>query len=80
MGITELIDKYGEAGVFFGFVVTWIYFYFTNKSIKEIKDLFVRHEQQCNERHKQFIGYMKDHEGRISHVEGRLNERQQPAT
>ena len=70
MGITELIDKYGEAGVFFGFVVTWIYFYFTNKSIKEIK-----------EGQRELIGYMKEHEGRISHVEGRLNERQQqPAT
>ena len=46
-----MIDRYGEAGVFFGFVVTWIYFYFTNKSIKEIK-----------EGQRDLIGYMKNHE------------------
>ena len=82
--IIGLIDQYGEAGVVFGFVITWIvtwvYFYFTNRSIKEIKDLFEKHEQICEGRHQQFIDYMKNHEGRISHVEGRLNERQQPAT
>ncbi len=40
-----------------------------------------KHEQQCEARHKDFIKYMKEHEGRISRVEARLDERQQqPAT
>ena len=85
MGIAELINEYGSAGVMFGFVVTWVYFHFQIKNtntrmdglqagIKEIKDLFVRHEQQCEKRHQQFIDYMKDHEGRISKLEGSRGE------
>ena len=35
MGITELIDKYGEAGVVFGFVLTWIIFSFQNRGMKD---------------------------------------------
>ena len=38
-----------------------------------------KHEQQCEVRHKQFTDYMKNHEGRIANIEGRLTERQQPA-
>ncbi len=34
MGITELIDKYGEAGVVFGFVLTWIIFSFQIRGMK----------------------------------------------
>ena len=35
MGITELIDKYGEAGVVFGFVLTWIIFSFQIRGMKD---------------------------------------------
>ncbi len=87
-----IIDQYGVVGVIVGFV--WLHFQIkgmkdnTNTRIdgikddvKEIKDLFVRHEQQCNERHQQFMDYMKEHGDRISKLEGRLDERQQqPAT
>ena len=48
-----------------------------DKNIKEIKDGFVEHERKCEEKHQQFIEYMKEHAGRISHMEGRLDERQQ---
>ena len=43
---------------------------------RALNDRMDRHDKQC----QKFMDYMKEHEGRISHVEGRLNERQQPAT
>ena len=36
--------------------------------------------QEIKEGQRQFIGYMKDHEGRISRVEVELKKLQQPAT
>ena len=37
--------------------------------------------QDLKEGQRELIGYMKDHEGRIANIEGRLDERQQqPAT
>ena len=65
------ITNFGILGV--GFV--WIIY-----EIRRINSRIDKHEEKCEARHKEFIGYMKDHEGRISHVEGRLDERQQPAT
>ena len=52
-----------------------------NKSIERIENAFAEHERKCAEKHQQFIDYMEEHSGRISHIEGRLDERQQqPAT
>lgn len=87
-----IIDQYGAVGVIVGFV--WLHFQIKgmkdntntnmeniNKSIERIENAFAEHEKKCAEKHQQFIDYMEEHSGRISHVEGRLDERQQqPAT
>ena len=91
-----IIDQYGVVGVIVGFVWLHFQIKGMkdntntridglekniNKSIERIENAFVRHEQQCNERHQQFMDYMKEHGDRISKLEGRLDERQQqPAT
>ena len=52
-----------------------------NARIDKVHTRIDKHEEKCEARHKDFIKYMKEHEGRISRVEARLDERQQqPAT
>ena len=80
MGIAELINEYGSAGVMFGFVVTWVYFHFqiknTNTRIDDIKDGI----KEIKEGQRQFISYMKEHGERISELKGRVDEVQRPTT
>ena len=51
-----------------------------NGRMDRIEGRFDKHEKKCEERHKEFMDKYIEHGDRISRVEGRLDERQQPAT
>ena len=68
-GFIEWLYKQGSLGAIIG-VFLFVGYNSIQADIQELK-----------EGQRELIGYMKDHEGRIANIEGRLNERrQQPAT
>ena len=83
-GFTQWILKQGSLGVILG-VLILVGQNNTNARIDRIQaDLkadIQEIKQEIKEGQRELIGYMKDHEGRIANIEGRLDERQQqPAT
>ena len=82
-GFTQWLIKQGTLGavlivvLFMGYSNINARFDSVNKRIDGVQaDI-----QQIKEGQRELIGYMKDHEGRIANIEGRLDERQQqPAT
>ena len=75
--VLVLLEQNG-LGIILLFLVGYLIFSHrkANESIKDIKGDI----KEIKEGQRQFIGYMKEHEGRIANIEGRLTEKQQPPT
>ena len=74
--VSNLLQPY-EGGILLVLLLLMVYL-IVNQTLqfRALNGRMDRHDKQC----QKFMDYMKDHEGRISHVEGRLDERQQPPT